>query len=176
MTKDIHVSNRSIITRVQVAQSKLLAKNETEGFRELYSLRHHKESYYPLACYYEEHRDDAKAYAYFEKCQNMYRMALILKRQLKERQSLKYMALAANDGNKYAQFMLGLYHQHGLLVKQSVQLARMWYQRSANTGFAEAQTALGNLLLHQAKAKNNPALIQDALGWLSKAEVQVNIY
>ncbi|KAI7894148.1 uncharacterized protein EV154DRAFT_579951 [Mucor mucedo] len=174
MTKDSNSKNKTIIIRVQVAQSKLFTKNENEGFRELYKLRHHKEAYYPLACYYEQHHDDEKAYAYFEKCQNKYRMALILKRQSKEKQSLHYMVSAANDGNKYAQFMMGLYFQHGSLVKQSIQLAKMWYQRSANTGFAEAQTALSNLLIHQAKLENNPSLIQDALFWLSKAEAQEN--
>jgi TPR repeat protein len=180
MTKDNNVCNNksTIMTRVQVAQSKLFAKNETEGFRELYKLRHCKEAYYPLACYYEQHDDDEKAYAYFEKCQNQYRMALILKRQSKEKKSLEYMTLSANNGNKYAQFMMGMYHQHGLLVKQSIQLAKMWYQRSANQGFAEAQTAISNLLIHQAKDENNTGLIQDALNWLSKAEHQVkkNIY
>lgn len=176
LTKDQNSDNKNIITRVQVAQSKLFTQNEKEGFRELYRLRHHKEAYYPLACYYEQIHDDDKAYAYFEKCQNKYRMALILKRQSKEKQSLQHMTSAANDGNKYAQFMMGLYHQHGLFVKQSIQLAKIWYQRSANTGFSEAQTALSNILIYQARVGKNPNLIQDALCWLTKAEAQVNMF
>lgn len=182
----VHTDDINITTRVHVAQCKIYGirtkKDEAQGFRELYELRQYPDAYYPLACYYDDH-NDKKAFEYFEKCQNSlgkYRMSIILFKQYKPQQGLHYMSLSAEEGNKYAQYVLAVFYHHGILVKQSNESAKMWYERSAYQGFAEAQTALANLLIHQIDvtkdqiiAKENQALLDVALYWLSKAKSQV---
>jgi TPR repeat protein len=207
------VNNKDILSRVYAAQCKLYGFFETqknvnaeeEGFRELYELKEYPEAYYPLGCWYYDQSDYRQAYAWFEKCSNnnssaKYRMALLLLLHEHSNPNLEkafhLMTESANEGNYYAQFMLGVYHQRGILVKKmNFQLAKMWYERSAIQGFAEAQTALCNLLIqmnmssfkHNGVDYNkeekqlyieeeiNKSAIKEALDWLYRAENQVII-
>ncbi|KAI9246147.1 hypothetical protein EDC94DRAFT_627566 [Helicostylum pulchrum] len=181
-----NTNDNTILTRVHKAQCKLYGigtkKNEDQGFRELYQLRQYPESYYPLACYYDDTTHNQKAFEYFDKCNTSlakYRMSIIYFKQYKAEQGLEYMTVSANEGNKYAQLILAIYYHRGILVKQSIETAKLWYQRSANQGLAEAQTALANLLLqqiHSTKTEviSEQTLLDHALEWLSKAKSQEN--
>ncbi len=171
-------NNTNITTRVQVAQCKIngfgTKRNIKDGFRELYLYREYKESWYPLGCYYYDQSNFKQSLYWFKKCNSSmskYRIAILyyLKYNNKQEKSLYYMLESAHLGNKYAQFMLGVYYQHGILVKQSIIDAKTWYERSANQEFAEAQTALANLMLKgKEEDEQNAALL-----WLYKAEYLV---
>lgn len=179
-----NTDDNTVLTRVHKAQCKLYGigteKDEDQGFRELHQLRQYPESYYPLACYYDDTHNQ-KAFEYFDKCDTSlakYRMSIILFKQYKTEQGLEYMTVSSNEGNKYAQLILAIYYHRGILVKQSTETAKLWYQRSANQGLAEAQTALANLLLQQihsteTKVDSEQTLLDHALEWLSKAKSQV---
>ncbi|KAK4509315.1 uncharacterized protein ATC70_007666 [Mucor velutinosus] len=187
------VNRQSIPTRVWVAQCKIYGfgtqMNVAEGFRELLQLKDEKEAFYPLACYYYDQQDYADAYQYFHKLRKdshfaQYRIALMLFHgqgiATDHQKAFHYMKLAANNSNKYAQFIMGFYYEHGILVKQSTQTSKMWYERSANQGFAEAQTAMANLLINDIDvvvddkklidiSSGHQSLKDRALSWLSKA-------
>lgn len=176
-------SNRNISTRVQVAQCKIYGfgtkRDVKEGLRELLLLKNYKEAHYPLGCYYHDINDRKKALRWFEKCNDPmsnYRLALIYLDH-EPNKALHYMSQSACTGNKYAQFMLGVYYEHGILVKQSRNEAKTWYERSANQEFAEAQTAIANLLLSEISPvvdkMKDTYQIEEALDWLYKAESQV---
>jgi TPR repeat protein len=77
---------------------------------------------------------------------------------------------------------LGFYYEHGIFVKRSIKTAKTWYERSAYQGFAEAQAAIGNLLMKQIDTtyyeteglSDEAQLIKEqALDWLNKAKDQV---
>lgn len=191
------VNRQSIPTRVWVAQCKIYGfgtqMDVAEGFRELQQLKDQKEAFYPLACYYYDQQDYANAYQYFHKLRKdshfaQYRIALMLfhgqGNATNHQKAFYYMKLAANNGNKYAQFIMGFYYEYGILVKQSTQTSKTWYERSANQGFAEAQTAMANLLINDIDVmvddkklidiSSEHRLVKDrALSWLSKAIEQV---
>jgi hypothetical protein len=194
----VNNKDHAIITRVWVAQCKIVGfgtqKNTAEGFRELYQLKHHKEAYYPLACCYYDQAKYEDAYHYFyllrkESHFAQYRLALMLLHNQhhgdtstlhqRHQKAFYYMKLAATNQNKYAQFILGFYYEHGIFVKRSIKVAKTWYERSASQGFAEAQTALGNLLMKQIDTSHELSeeaqlTKQKALDWLNKAKDQVN--
>ncbi|KAI7898368.1 uncharacterized protein BX663DRAFT_261178 [Cokeromyces recurvatus] len=152
---------QTIVVRVWVAQCKLYgfgtSKDLDKGFRLLYQLKDHQESWYPLGCYYFDKKEDyTQAYHYFNLLRKhndlaQYRLALMMLYGQGIPQNLQrgfyYLRLSADNNNKYAQFILGFCYEHGILVKSSMREAKKWYERSANQGFAEAQTHLANLLL-----------------------------
>ncbi|KAI8969074.1 hypothetical protein BDF20DRAFT_990903 [Mycotypha africana] len=191
------VKQDTVLARVWVAQCKLYGfgtpKNEAEGAQALYALRNHREAYYPLACYYYDHQDYTKAYEYFKKLQDcnhfaQYRIGLMLFHgqgvPVDYQKALHYISMAASNNNKYAQFLMGVYYEHAILVNQSITSARMWYERSAYQGFAEAQTAVASLLINQMGLNTNEQIFplsedkkklkQQALNWLYKASAQDN--
>ena len=51
----------------------------------------------------------------------------------------------ARSGNAIAQLRLGLLHFHGHGVRESDAQAKMWFERAARQGLAEAQYHLGNM-------------------------------
>lgn len=53
--------------------------------------------------------------------------------------------LAAEAGDRYAQFEIGAILTEGTLVEQDLTMAAAWYERSAAQGFAPAQYRLGSL-------------------------------
>lgn len=193
------VNRQSIPTRVWVAQCKIYGfgtqKDVAEGFRELQQLKDQKEAFYPLACYYYDQQDFANAYQYFYRLRKdnhfaQYRIALMLFHgqgvATNHQKAFHYMKLAANNSNKYAQFIMGFYYEYGILVKQSTQTSKTWYERSANQGFAEAQTAIANLYINDIDvaiddkklveiSSENQLIKEKALSWLSKAIEQVRI-
>ncbi|GAN08010.1 cobalamin biosynthesis protein CobT [Mucor ambiguus] len=192
------VNRQSIPTRVWVAQCKIYGfgtqMDVAEGFRELQQLKDQKEAFYPLACHYYDQHDYVNAYQYFYRLRKdnhsaQYRIALMLFHgqgiATNHQKAFHYMKFAANNGNKYAQFIMGFYYEYGILVKQSTQTSKTWYERSASQGFAEAQTAMANLLINDIdvvvddhkliEISSEHHLIKDqALGWLSKAIEQEN--
>ncbi|CAO0799487.1 unnamed protein product [Mucor circinelloides] len=192
------VNRQSIPTRVWVAQCKIYGfgtqKDVAEGFRELQQLKDQKEAFYPLACYYYDQQDFVNAYQYFYRLRKdnhfaQYRIALMLFHgqgiATNHQKAFHYMKLAANNSNKYAQFIMGFYYEYGILVKQSTQTSKTWYERSANQGFAEAQTAIANLYINDIDvavddkklveiSSENQLIKEKALSWLSKAIEQEN--
>ncbi|KAI8641412.1 hypothetical protein BD408DRAFT_483482 [Parasitella parasitica] len=189
---------QSISTRVRVAQCKIhgfdTQRDVAEGFRELQQLQDQKEALYPLACYYYDQKEYSSAYQLFHKLRKdnhfaQYRLALMLFLgqgvSTNHQKAFHYMKLAANNSNKYAQFIMGFYYEYGIFVKQSAQISMMWYEQSANQGFGEAQTAIANLLLNQIdvvgadgkldELSDKDQLLKDqALRWLHKATSQEN--
>ncbi|KAL9548085.1 hypothetical protein MBANPS3_005845 [Mucor bainieri] len=192
------VHRHSVPTRVWVAQCKIYGfgtqMDVAEGFRELQQLRDQKEAFYPLACYYYDQQDYANAYQYFHRLRKdnhfaQYRLALMLFHgqgmATNHQKAFHYMKLAASNGNKYAQFIMGFYYEYGILVKQSTHTSKTWYERSAEQGFAEAQTAMANLLINDIDvvvedralidiSSEHQAIKSCALSWLSKAIEQEN--
>lgn len=67
-------------------------------------------------------------------------------------------------GTAQDQYHLGLMYQGGHGVDKSVKQARTWLQKAADAGHAEAQLALGNLLVANAP--------EEALPWFKKAADQ----
>ena len=70
----------------------------------------------------------------------------------------------AARGTSHDQYQLGLMYQAGHGVDKSVKHARTWFQKAADAGHAEAQLALGNLLVTNAPT--------EALPWFHKAAAQ----
>lgn len=188
------IDQDTITARVWAAQCKIYGfgteKNVSEGFRELLQLKQFKEAFYPIACYYYEKKKYDYAYHYFYKLRKdnhfaQYRIALMLFRGqgtlINHEKAFRYMKLAASNNNKYAQFILGFYYEHGVLVKQSISTAKLWYERSANQGFSDAQLAMANLLLFDLTqlqddtnlSTKHKLLKDEALDWLYKAIEQV---
>lgn len=188
------VDQDTITSRVWAAQCKIYGfgtqKNVSEGFHELLKLKQFKEAFYPIACYYYERKKYDYAYHYFYKLRKsnhfaQYRLALMLFRGqgtlINHEKAFRYMKLSASNNNKYAQFILGFYYEYGVLVKQSISTAKLWYQRSANQGFSDAQLAMANLLLidinkileDKSSSTKCKALTNQAIDWLYKAVDQV---
>ncbi|KAG0183237.1 hypothetical protein DFQ28_000107 [Apophysomyces sp. BC1034] len=192
--------------------------NVSQGFKELWVIAHHRrrvEAFYPLAvCFYDglgTHPDKATAYKWFERAAlegeqsshltsstvglAQFRTGWMLAKgegvTADPQKSLKYFQLAAAKDNRHAQYMLGLYYHHGLLVHQvDLQRAKRLYERSAQQGLVESQAALGILLGDHLEffadsaisaATEGPSfvlarnkLMKDAISWLSSAAEQNN--
>jgi len=78
---------------------------------------------------------------------------------------------AAEQGNAYAQKMLGDLYEQGRGVPKNLKLSADWREKSANRGNTEAQLMLGKMYL------NGEGVTQDmdkAEGWLNRASVAGN--
>jgi TPR repeat protein len=73
--------------------------------------------------------------------------------------------LAADDGDVYAQLMLGVIYNNGWGTPKSEQTAAFWYQKAADNNNSDAQYLLGLLYLSSKKI-NDTSLGQQ---WLEKA-------
>ncbi|KAF7727770.1 hypothetical protein EC973_007001 [Apophysomyces ossiformis] len=70
---------------------------------------------------------------------------------------------SANNGNKYAQYMVGLHYEKGLTVQKDEEKAKMYFTQSAEQGFAEAQTTLGIRLVDEGKYKQGICWLERAM-------------
>ncbi|KAG2220900.1 hypothetical protein INT45_013029, partial [Circinella minor] len=83
--------------------------------------------------------------------------------------ALKYFHLSAVQGSPMGQYMLGLYYQYGIAVKQaSSSQAEKWYTSSAEQGNSDAQAALGLLLIDHVNET------EKGVKWLELAAEQNN--
>lgn len=83
----------------------------------------------------------------------------------------KWFENAAEQGNAYAQKMLGDLYEQGRGVPKNLKLSADWREKSANRGNTEAQMMLGKMYL------NGEGVNQDldkAEGWLNRASVAGN--
>ncbi|KAG0164094.1 hypothetical protein DFQ28_010813 [Apophysomyces sp. BC1034] len=69
---------------------------------------------------------------------------------------------SAKNGNKYAQYMVGVHYERGLIVEKDDEKAAYYFSQSAEQGFAEAQTVLGIRLMEQKK-------YSEGICWLERA-------
>lgn len=172
LTQLVHVAQSKINSGNDNDDSSLIS----QGFNDLLALaevHHCVEAYYPLAeCYYLGYHlqhppsspDTTKAHHWFSKVVTttssslslstiawaQYRLALLLaKTPTNVQQALAYFEQSADNDNRYAQYMLGLHHQHGLFMQISPDLKRAlhWFERAARNGFADAQVSLAQLIL-----------------------------
>jgi TPR repeat protein len=81
--------------------------------------------------------------------------------------SLDYFSKLANQGNKQAQFHLGMIYENGIGVSKDLTQAQNYYQKLAAQGFSNAQLALG--VMYENAGNQNEALI-----WYGKAAAQGN--
>ena len=49
----------------------------------------------------------------------------------------------AEEGHAEAQYLLGYMYSEGIYVKQNWEIAREWFEKSADQGYAESQYQLG---------------------------------
>ena len=80
---------------------------------------------------------------------------------------------SAEQGNEYAQNILGFMYEHGLVLNKNIQHALQWYRKSAEQGNALAQFNLG------AMYKNGQGVEKDyskAIEWYTKAANQSHAY
>ena len=70
-------------------------------------------------------------------------------------EAVKWYRLSAEQGDAYAQFMLGILYDRGLGVPQDYAEAVRWYTRAAKQGNAEAQRNLGYMY------KDGQGILQD---------------
>lgn len=80
--------------------------------------------------------------------------------------SVELLTYAANGGVIEAQVALAVLHEHGVLVDQSYEKARSWYEKSAQRGSA---FAMNQLALYLEKGRGGPASASDAFQWASDA-------
>jgi TPR repeat protein len=80
---------------------------------------------------------------------------------------------SANQGDRVAEFQLAeqYYNSPELLFKNDYKKAADWYLKSANQGFADAQTMLGVMY---AKGIGLPKNLAEAISWYRKAAMQGN--
>ncbi|KAI9499460.1 hypothetical protein BDB00DRAFT_794051 [Zychaea mexicana] len=87
----------------------------------------------------------------------------------RQAEAFKYFHKSAIQGSSMGQYMLGLYYHHGIALKQpSLSHATKWYTSSAEQGNADAQAALGLLLIDHV---NEPA---QGVQWLELSAEQNN--
>jgi TPR repeat protein len=78
---------------------------------------------------------------------------------------------AAEQGNAYAQKMLGDLYEQGRGVPRSLKLSADWREKSANRGNTEAQLMLGKMYLNGDGVAQDP---DKAEGWLNRAAIAGN--
>jgi len=77
---------------------------------------------------------------------------------------------AANQGSPVAQTKLGMIYEKGLGVRQDFAQATAWYLKGAKQGDANAEAALGRLMIQTEDEK----FYRDGMAWLRKAADQGN--
>lgn len=68
--------------------------------------------------------------------------------------AFKYWLPLAEDGHFESQYKIGTLFEQGLGVQQDLEKAVQWYQRAANSGYADAQFRLGLYHINEAPDKN----------------------
>lgn len=66
-----------------------------------------------------------------------------------QKDAIPLLRKAANDGDPWAQYSLGLAYQEGIGVRKNIGHAQKWYQLSANQGYDSALLNLGKLIANR---------------------------
>ncbi|KAI8991281.1 hypothetical protein BDF20DRAFT_831338 [Mycotypha africana] len=82
-------------------------------------------------------------------------------------EAMKFLMKSAENDNMYAQFLIGAHYERGIDIAQDLELATYYYRKSAESGFPEAQAALGNRLISD-NISTSPDFIC-GIEWLEKA-------
>ncbi|MCJ8322659.1 MAG: sel1 repeat family protein [Rhizobiales bacterium] len=99
-----------------------------------------------------------------------YKTGISLHKQQQYTLALAEFTTAANDGHRLAQYMLGVYYSAGHAVDADQQIAKSWYEKSANQNYSYAQNNLGNFY---ATGRGDTELDYDiAIFWYKKAAAQ----
>ena len=88
-----------------------------------------------------------------------------------DRQTAYWFEQAAEQGNAYAQKMLGDAYEQGKGVEKNLKLAADWREKAANRGNVQAQLALGKMYLYGTGVARDPA---KAAHWLNRAAIEGN--
>jgi hypothetical protein len=83
--------------------------------------------------------------------------------------AISYFESAANGGNSEAMYYLAYYHQYGIGVDKSGELALDWYRRSAEANYPRAQNKMGMIYYTGSGADQDYA---EALKWFTKSAKQ----
>lgn len=125
-------------------------------------------------------QDRDLSYEYFAQCKNMkgglaesylgdlYVYGLCKSKRVNVSIGIKYYKIAAQHGEKVAQYRLGLFYHQGTypeLITQSIPLAIEWYTKSAEQNYGFAQYKLGQLYAEKKSHKNKDLAVK----WLSLA-------
>ncbi|MES2174620.1 MAG: tetratricopeptide repeat protein [Pseudomonadota bacterium] len=84
-------------------------------------------------------------------------------------EAVKWIRLAADQGNSWAQFNMGLSYREGRGVPKSIIETANWFRRSALNGNPVAQDQLGRLYV---SGRGVPESMLGAYAWLSIAAAQ----
>lgn len=85
-------------------------------------------------------------------------------------EALRLFLLSADQGNRYAQFNLGIMYTHGFGTERDFQEAPGWYRLAAEQGFAKAQTEIGTA--YRYGSFDLPVDKLEAIQWLRLAAEQ----
>lgn len=69
--------------------------------------------------------------------------------------ALPWLRRAASSGDAWAEYHLGLIHDHGLAGRRDRRIAARWYERAAAKGYGSAQLNLGIILANRRGAFRN---------------------
>ncbi|KAI8142152.1 hypothetical protein BJV82DRAFT_517070 [Fennellomyces sp. T-0311] len=127
------------------------------------------EAYYPLADYYREEdrtrRLEKEAIRWYKAAADLdmpnepvvgfaqYRLGEMYAKgqgaMENDATALGWFEASAKNGNKYGQYISGVYYEQGIGVEKNLAKAKAYFLASANQEFADAQAALGILLVDQ---------------------------
>lgn len=87
-----------------------------------------------------------------------------------EHLALKYYRLAAELGHERSMFNVGAYYHQGEEVEKDLNIAKEWYEKASEAGYANASYRLGYLLM-RGDYQPKPSLIENTNKALPKANV-----
>ena len=79
-------------------------------------------------------------------------------------QALRQLTHLANEGNKNAQYKLGMYYFEGGVIRQSTSQSKKWLRRASKKGHLYAQNNLGSVLLKEHEMNS-----KEGLRWVRQA-------
>ncbi|KAI7849263.1 hypothetical protein BDC45DRAFT_280814 [Circinella umbellata] len=142
------------------------------------------EAYYPLADYYREEskttrRLEKEAIRWYKAAADLnnpnktvigfaqYRLGEMYAKgqgvMENDTHALSWFEASAKNGNKYGQYISGVYFEQGIGVEKNLEKAKEYFLASANEDFADAQAALGILLIDQQQ------LYDEGKEWLERS-------
>lgn len=101
-----------------------------------------------------------------------YELGILAYRESDYSTAYRWMSLAANEGNKEAQFFLGVMHNEGKGCKQNCIIAFEWTKEAAEQGISEAQFNLGVMFF---RGLGTEQKYKSSLTWFTKAAEQGDI-
>ena len=85
-------------------------------------------------------------------------------------EAMRWYRMAADQGDRYSQTMVGKFFRNGKGVSKDVQQAMYWYRKAADQGDANAQEAVGKMYVDG--VGGIPIDLQQAMYWCRKAADQ----